>query len=287
MKISSDKAVLITGASSGIGEATARLFLQKGFTVYATARRVETLSRLESEGARVLPLDVTEEDTLCAAVQRVEAEVGAVGVLVNNAGYGLNGPLEELSLADVQRQFETNVFGLLRLSQLVLPAMRRAGRGRIVNVGSVGGSFTAPGAGAYHATKYAVEALSDALRMETAPFGVHVALVKPTGVRTAFAGKIADTLPQTGDDSPYRFFKENFVRVVDDMFAPNAPGIATAEEVARVILRAATEPNPRARYVAGGSGHVYLFLRRILSDRAWDALMARQFPILAPTRSGA
>lgn len=278
----SETTVLITGSSSGIGEASARLFLREGFAVYATARRVQTVAHLEREGARTLPLDVCDENSMVAAVRAVESEHGRVDILVNNAGYGLNGPLEELALADVRRQFETNVFGLLRLSQLVLPAMRRAGSGRIVNVGSVGGSFTAPGAGAYHATKHAVESLSDALRMEVASFGVRVALIKPTGVRTAFADKVAGTLPQTGTDSPYYFFKQNFVHVVNAMFAPKSPEITTPEEVARVIYRAATEPRPRARYVAGASGHAYLLLRRLLSDSAWDALMARQFPATAP-----
>lgn len=274
--------VLITGASSGIGAATASLFLERGYHVYATARNVETLHDLRERGARILPLDVVAEDSLRAAVEAVEAEAEQVDILINNAGYGLNGPLEELALPDVRAQFETNVFGLLRLSQLVLPGMRRAGRGRIINVGSVGGSFTAPGAGAYHATKYAVEALSDALRMEVRPFGVDVVIVKPTGVHSAFGGKVAASLPDNGADSAYFFFKQNFVRVVETMFAGNAAGIISPEEVARVLLRAAEDKHPRSRYVAGASGYAYLFLRRILSDNAWDALMARQFPVLPP-----
>lgn len=181
---------------------------------------------------------------------------------------------------DIRREFETNVFGLVRMAQLVLPGMRRKGAGRIVNVGSVGGSFTAPGAGAYHASKYAVEAFSDALRMETAPFGVCVALVKPTGVRTPFFDKINGTLPDTGPDSPYAFFKENFARITARMASGPGYGLVTAEQVARVILRAAEDRRPRARYIAGSSGRAYLAMRRLLSDRAWDAMMAAQFPVL-------
>ncbi len=199
---SEKRVALITGASSGIGKAAAMAFVRAGFVTYATARRPETLAALEAAGCHALPLDVTDEASMVAAVRAVEDAHGAVDILVNNAGYGLNGPLEELPMDDVRRQFETNVFGLLRMSQLVLPGMRQHGGGRIINVGSMGGEFTTPGAGAYHASKYAVESLSDALRVEVRPFGVQVALVQPTGVHTAFGGKVVETLPQTGSDSP-------------------------------------------------------------------------------------
>ena len=160
------KTVLITGASSGIGYATAQVLARAGYTVYASARKVEALKSLEALGCRPLQLDATLERSRVDAVRQIEAEHGAVDILVNNAGYGLSGVVEELELEALRREFETNVFGLVRLSQLVLPAMRAKGWGRIVNVGSAGGSFTAPGVGAYHASKYAVEAFSDALRME-------------------------------------------------------------------------------------------------------------------------
>ena len=155
-KTASQKTVLITGASSGIGYATAQTLVRAGYTVYASARKPESLKALERLGCRSLPLDVTLERSRLEAVRQIEAECGAVDGLVNNAGYGLNGPVEELDLDALKLEFETNVFGLVRLSQLVLPGMRSKGWGRIVNVGSVGGSFTAPSAGAYHASKYAV-----------------------------------------------------------------------------------------------------------------------------------
>jgi NAD(P)-dependent dehydrogenase (short-subunit alcohol dehydrogenase family) len=279
------KVALVTGASSGIGRATARALAAEGAVVYATARRQYGVAGLEAEGLRGFRLDVTDEGSMFEAVRRVEAEHGAVDVLVNNAGYGLNGPAEELRMDDVRREFETNVFGLLRMGQLVLPGGR--GYGRIVNVGSVGGTFVAPGAGAYHASKYAVEALSDALRMEVGAFGVDVVLVQPTGVHTPFAAKINATMPDTGPESPYAAFKENMARTTERMFSGGGYGIVEAEDVAAVIVRAAGTRRPRARYKVGASAHVYTWMRRLLTDRAWDALMARQFPMTLPAREAA
>src|SRR3954454_21068556 len=166
------RAVLVTGCSSGIGRATAERLAVRGYTVYATARRPEAIADLEARGCRVLALDVTDEDSMQAAVATVVDEQGAVGALVNNAGYSQSGAIEEVPLDEVRRQFETNVFGLVRMCQLVLPGMRAQGHGRIVNVSSMGANFTFPGGGFYHATKSAVEAISDALRFEVKHFGI-------------------------------------------------------------------------------------------------------------------
>jgi NADP-dependent 3-hydroxy acid dehydrogenase YdfG len=171
--------VLITGCSSGIGFATAQAFARGGATVFASARRPETLTSLTGEGVQTLALDVLEDDSMRAAVSEVEARCGAIDVLVNNAGYALQAPVEEANLDDVRRQFETNVFGLVRLTQLVLPAMRQQRSGRVINLSSMGGRFTFPGGGFYHATKHAVESLSDALRLELAPFGICVVVIEP------------------------------------------------------------------------------------------------------------
>src|SRR5450756_99005 len=171
--------ILISGCSSGIGAATAASLVQAGHTVYATARKTETLADLKALGAHPLALDVTSEDSMLAAVKTVEAEHGQVGTLINNAGFAEYGPIEESDLDRVRAMFDTNVFGLARLTQLVLPAMRRARSGRIVNIGSMGGRMTFPIGGYYHATKYAVEAISDALRVEVKPFGIDVILVEP------------------------------------------------------------------------------------------------------------
>src|SRR5918995_2140526 len=180
------KAVLITGCSSGIGWTTAKHLSDVGWRVYATARNVEKIAPLGESGCRLLALDVTDEESMRAAVEEVERAEGAVGALVNNAGYSQSGAVETVPLDDVRRQFDTNVFGLLRMCQLVLPGMRREGRGRIVNVSSMGGKLTFPGGGVYHATKYAVEALSDAMRFEVAGFGVDVVVIEPGLIRTSF-----------------------------------------------------------------------------------------------------
>ena len=181
------RTVLITGCSTGIGRACAQRLAGAGHTVYATARRLESVEDLKAAGCRTLALDVTDEASMTAAVQAIEAEAGAVGALVNNAGYSQSGAIETLSMDDLRRQFETNVFGLVRMTQLVLPGMRAAGFGRIVNMSSMGGNFVFPGGGAYHATKYAVEAISDALRFEVKGFGIGVTVIQPGAIRTEFA----------------------------------------------------------------------------------------------------
>ena len=271
------KVALVTGASSGIGRAAARALEAEGAVVYATARRPERLADLGTEGLRTLALDVTDEGSMAAAVRAVEAEHGAVDVLVNNAGYMQSGALEEVCLNAVREEFEVNVFGMLRLSQLVLPAMRERGSGRIVNVGSVGGLFTAPGAGAYHMSKYAVEALSDALRYEVKSFGVDVILVQPTGVRTPFMETPTALIPE--NEGPYAAFNENYNAGVKAMFAEGTRGIVSAEDVAGAIVEVAGAARPRARYKVGLGAHVIPRVRRLLGDRAWDAAMAWQFPM--------
>ncbi len=273
------RTALVTGASSGIGRATARALAGQGMIVHATARCPEARGELEAEGFHALRLDVTDEASMTEAVRSIEERHGAVDVLVNNAGYGLNGPTEELDLDDLRREFETNVFGLLRMAQLTLPGMRNRGFGRIINVGSIGGTFTAPGAGAYHASKYAVEAISDAMRMEVKTFGVDVVLIQPTGVHTQFAAKINATMRDTGPGSPYSAFKDQMALTTERMFSGNGYGIVQAEDVARAIVGAASADRPRTRYKVGLSAHLYSGIRRLLPDRAWDALMARQFPM--------
>jgi short-subunit dehydrogenase len=268
--------VLVTGCSSGIGRATALALLRGPHPVWATARRVASLDDLAAAGARVLPLDVTDETSMVTAVRRVEEEHDTVGGLVNNAGYGEYGPLEEVPLDAVRRQFETNVFGLLRLTQLVLPGMRRAGSGRVVNVSSMGGRMTLPGGGVYHASKYAVEALSDALRFETRGFGIAVSVVAPGPVRTAFAEE-ATAVP-TGD-GPYA----GFMRGVAERNAvayerPDARGTLDAEDVAAVIVTALDATRPRARYPVGVVSRQLVGARKLLPTAVWDAGLRRQYP---------
>ena len=278
---SASRTVLVTGSSSGIGRATAGRFVGAGWTVYATARRPEALADLAAAGAATLPLDVLDEDSMRFAVDRVTAEQGGVDVLVNNAGYGLQAPVEEAPMDEVRRQFETNVFGLVRLTQLVLPGMRAAGSGCIVNLSSMGGRFTFPGGGFYHATKHAVESLSDALRLEVASFGVRVVVVEPGPVLTEFGTTALGTL--AGSDSvasgPYADFRARLARAYADAYSGENRLLASSpERVAAVIVRAATARRPRPRYVVGPVARVLVTSRRVLPDRAFDALVRSSFP---------
>ena len=267
------KIVLITGASSGIGEAAAKFFAANGFTTYVTARKTASLATLLPLGCRPLALDVTDEASMQACIATILAETGTIDVLVNNAGYGQNGVVEELPMDALRKQFETNVFGLLRMCQLVLPTMRANHSGRIINIGSAGGDFTAPGASAYHATKYALEAFTDGLRAEVRAFGVEVSLVKPGGVWTEFTTAMNDTYPAPMPDSPYLAFREGFKKMTDTMFARDSrAGILTPEQVAAAIYRAATAPHPHTRYRVGIFAKVAPRIFGMIPDRLRDTM---------------
>ncbi len=280
------KAVLITGCSSGIGRATAERLAGNGWTVYATARRPESIEDLGSVGCKLLALDVCDEASMRVAVTAVEQAEGAVGVLVNNAGYSQSGPVEEVPLDSVRRQFETNVFGLVRMIQLVLPGMRGQGFGRIVNVSSMGGKLTFPGFGFYHATKYSVEAISDALRFEVRPFGVHVAVIEPGLIKTRFgetaAGSVSYPAPE---DGPYAAFNRALVKQTAGAYEGAMSRLAAGPEaVAKKIEKAISSRRPRTRYPVTASARILMTQRRLLPDRAWDAVMRSQ--IKAPKAGG-
>lgn len=283
------KAVLITGCSSGIGRATAERLAGAGMIVYATARRLESIADLERRGCRLLACDVTDEASMVAAVRAVEQAEGAVGALVNNAGYSQSGAIESVAMDQVRRQFDTNVFGLIRMTQLVLPAMRRQGWGRIVNLSSMGGKLTFPGGGLYHASKYAVEALSDALRFEVQGFGVDVVVIEPGLIKTGFAdaavGAMGEAEKDDGGGGPYAAFN----RAVADGTAgayegPTARLGGGPETVAAAIEKAITKKRPRTRYPVTPSARFLMTQRRLLPDRAWDKFVGTQFP--SPGRGG-
>ncbi len=269
--------VLVTGCSTGIGRAVVEDLLRQGHTVWATARRPDTLSDLADRGAHVTALDVTDEASMSSAVAEVEAAHGAVGTLVNNAGYGEYGAVEEVDMDKVRAMFETNVFGLARMCQLVLPGMRRAGKGRIINIGSMGGRFTFPLGGYYHATKYAVEALTDALRMEVKAFGVDVALVEPGVTRSSFVEKTGDSDGMVGErDSPYAAVRASVARSNNEAYT-NRMMSASAESVAQVVSSAVAADRPRSRYLLTPAAKVMAATHSVAGDRVWDRLMARQF----------
>lgn len=268
--------VLITGCSSGIGAATATRLAEAGLLVYATARRVDTLAGLAELGCRTLALDVTDEQSMRTAVDTVAAEHGHVAALVNNAGYGEYGAVEEVALDRVRAQFDTNVFGLARLCQLVLPGMRAAAGGRIVNVSSMGGRLVFPLGGYYHASKYAVEALTDALRYEVAPFGVAVTLVEPGLIRTGFGATASGTLTSaTAVTSPYHDLATEIDRQMALTYrSPLATG---PQRVAGAVHRALTARRPPHRVVVTPAAKALVHARRLLGSRAWDACLRLQF----------
>jgi NADP-dependent 3-hydroxy acid dehydrogenase YdfG len=275
--------VLITGCSSGIGAATAGYLADRGHLVYASARRVETLEPLVAKGCHTLALDVTDEGSMSAAVAAIENEHGALGALVNNAGYSQSGALESIPLEEIRRQFETNVFGLIRMCQLVLPGMRSAGAGRIVNIGSMGGKLTFPGGGVYHATKYSVEALSDALRFEVQGFGVRVVLIEPGLITTEFAKTAVSSVDATADDGPYAAFNKTVGERTEGAYrGPLAKLGGGPEAVAKVIARALESRRPKARYTVTPSASLAIAQRRLVSDRMWDRAMRTQFPVPKP-----
>jgi NAD(P)-dependent dehydrogenase (short-subunit alcohol dehydrogenase family) len=276
------KAVLITGCSTGIGRATASRLARSGWKVYASARRPDTIADLRDAGCNTLELDVTDEDSMRAAVEAVERAEGAVGVLVNNAGYSQGGAVETVPIDAVRRQFETNVFGLVRLTQLVLPKMRAQRWGRIVNLGSMGGRLSFPGGAHYHATKYALEALSDALRFELRGFGIDVILLEPGLITTEFGRAATAAIAEATDGAqtgPYARFNATVGAVTAGAYeGPMRRLGGGPDRVAKVIERAIGRSHPPARITITPSAKVMIGLRRLLGDRAWDAMMRRQFP---------
>lgn len=264
------RVAFVTGASTGIGFESALRLRKAGLLVYAGARRVERMEPLRAAGIKVLSLDVTEEDSMRSAVDLILAEEGRIDVLVNNAGYGSYGSLEEVPLDEGRRQFEVNVFGLARMSQLVVPVMRAAGSGRIVNVSSIGGKMYEPLGAWYHASKFAVEGLSDSLRLELKPHGIDVAIIEPAGTDTEWGTIAGEGLLAVSGQGPYR---EQALVVAAALASTSGTALSThPRTVAGAVLHAATARRPRTRYPVGRGARTILGLRRILPDRAFDAV---------------
>jgi NAD(P)-dependent dehydrogenase (short-subunit alcohol dehydrogenase family) len=275
------RSVLITGCSTGIGRATAERLARGNWIVYATARRPDSIADLADKGCRTLQLDVTDEASMRSAVEHIEREHGAVGALVNNAGYAVEGALETTPMDDVRRQFETNVFGLVRLCQLVLPGMRAQRWGRIVNISSVGGKLTFPGGAFYHASKHAVEALSDALRFEVAGFGIAVSVVEPGLIKTAFGDTATASTHAT--EGPYAAFNAAVHETVGGAYEGMMGRLAAGPDaVARVIERAITSAHPQSRYRVTFGARFMLTTRKLLPDRVFDTFLRTQFPRPTP-----
>src|SRR6185312_13898100 len=249
------KVALVTGASSGIGEHTAQALQANGFVVYAVARRLEPMRTLAELGVTTFSLDVTDDASMVAGIERIIAEQGRIDVLINNAGYGYYGAVEDVPIAEARRQFEVNVFGLARLVQLVTPQMRAQGSGRIINVSSIGGKFYEPLGGWYHAAKFAVEGLSDCLRLELRPFGIDVVLIEPATIRTEWNAIARQNLQDNSAGSAYANLASSVTRV---MALVDRRGLSSGPRVvARKIVKAASTARPRSRYPVGlGAGSI-------------------------------
>lgn len=267
------KTALVTGASSGIGEATVRALLKDGYEVFAGARRLERMAALEPLGARRVFLDLAEDASIVAAVETITKETGRLDVLVNNAGYACLGALEDVPLTEARLQFEVCLFGLARLCQLALPIMRSQRAGCIVNVGSMAGRFGEPFGAWYHAAKFAVEGLSDCLRMEAAPFGVRVILVEPGTIRTEFGRIAGESLIRASGETAYAPYARRHAKMLAWNKSSKVP--SSPEGVATTIARAIRGGRPRARYPTGAAARPMLFLRHIAPDWLFDRLMWR------------
>ena len=265
------KVAIVTGASSGIGAVTAQRLLDAGYKVYAGARRVERMQALEAAGAVTKALDVTSADSIHSFVDAVIAAEGRVDVLVNNAGYGSYGAVEDVAMDEARRQFEVNVFGLAAMTNAVLPAMRAQRSGKIIHIGSVGGKLWSVLGGWYQATKYALEGLADCTRNELRPFGIDVVLIEPGGIKSEWREITIKNIRETSGNGPYAPIAAaaaKFFEGIDSMEAE-------PKLVADVIVKAAESERPKARYVVPGNAKIMLFMKAITTDRMFDKLWSK------------
>jgi len=262
---------LVTGASAGIGEVTARQLIADGYIVYAAARRVEKMRPLEEAGARPLAMDVTKDAQVVAGMDQIIADCGRIDVLVNNAGYGSYGAIEEVPMSEARYQFEVNVFGLARLIQLALPHMRQQRSGKIVNISSMGGKVYEALGGWYHATKFAIEGLSDCLRLELAEFGIDVIVIQPGGIMTDWGDIAADKLLAVSNDSAYTQQVQRQAKVL--RYSESRMPLSKPEVVAETISQALKSRRPSPRYATGYGAKLILLIRKWASDRMMDWVM--------------
>ena len=269
------KTVLITGASAGIGKETAKQLLKEGYTVYAVARRTDKMQDLEALGAIALAMDITKEADVVRVVQTITEKSGGVDVLVNNAGFGSYGAMEDTTIDDARYQFEVNLFGLARLTQLVLPYMREKKAGTIINISSVGGKIYTPLGAWYHATKHALEGWSDCLRLEVAQFGINVVIVEPGGIKTEFVEVLTEPLLQRSGNSAYAKMANSVAKETEEMYGPKGKA-SDPSVISELISRIIKTKNPKTRYAKGYMSWLVLFLRRWVSDRMFDRIILSQ-----------
>jgi NAD(P)-dependent dehydrogenase (short-subunit alcohol dehydrogenase family) len=266
------KVALVTGASAGIGAATALLLAANGYTVYGAARRVEKIEALNSAGVNSIPMDVSNDASMVRAVEQIMAEQGRIDVLINNAGFGSYGAIEDVPMEDARYQLEVNVIGLARLCQLVLPHMRQNKSGKIVNITSIGGKMGTPLGGWYHASKFAVEGLSDSLRLEAKPFGIDVIIIEPGGVKTEWGGIAFDSAVKTSGKTVYG----DLVNKAKGVYAKTEVHNVAPIEIAELIKKAIEARKPKPRYAKGYLAGPTLWAKRWLSDSLFDNVIMSQ-----------
>ncbi len=266
------KVVLITGASSGMGKSTAHILHEQGYIVYGAARRTDKMKDLEEKGIQVISLDLTNDESMVSAVNEILEKEGRIDILINNAGYGSYGSVEEVSMEEARRQFEVNIFGLARLTQLIIPSMREHKYGRIVNISSMGGKIYTPFGAWYHATKHALEGWSDSLRLELKPFGIDVVVVEPGGIQTEWGGIAMDNLMKTSGNGPYA---DSVQKVIKGM-EKTAKSLTHVDVLGKEIAKAATDKKPKNRYVKGYMAKPAIAIRKWFGDRFFDKMLASQ-----------
>ena len=265
------KTVLVTGASAGIGKATAIYLAQNGYNVYGAARRIEKMQDLKIYGIKPISLDVTKDESIVACVEQISKEAGSIDILINNAGFGSSGAIEDVSMEDARYQLEVNVFGAMRLTQLVLPKMRQNKYGKVINISSIGGKIAFPMAGWYHASKFALEALSDSLRLEVKAFGIDVIVIEPSGIKSEWADVANQTLKRTSANTIYKEMADSLEKLnASDNFP--APIV-----IAKLIKESIEAKSPKTRYSGGSNAKQILMARKIVSDKMLDKIIMNQF----------
>lgn len=268
------KTALVTGASSGIGRAIATSLIEQGYRVFVAARRVEKMRDLEKMGATAIAMDISKEEEIVAAVEQIERETDGLDILVNNAGFGLYGAVEDVSIEEARYQFEVNLFGLGRLTQLVLPQMRRKKSGRIINISSMGGRMYTPLGAWYHATKHALEGWSDALRLEVQPFGIDVVVIQPGIIGTEFGDHVADPILERSGDGSYADMARRVANATQEFYAKGRTSPPSV--IANTVLRALNARRPKTRYVAGKMARPLMMIRKWFGDRVFDRVIMAQ-----------
>lgn len=268
-----NKVALVTGASSGIGQMTAKKLAQKGFIVYAAARRIEKMENLKQDGIIPIYLDLTKEETIQQCVQQIFKEAGRIDVLINNAGYGSYGAIENVSIEEAKRQFEVNLFGMASLIQLVIPSMRKSHYGKIVNVSSMGGKIWTKFGGWYHATKFAVEGFSDCLRMELSEFGIDVIVIEPGGVKTDWGIIAAKHLQETSQGSVYEKQAKDAAEGMIKNYSGNH--LTKPEKIADVICKSVLKKRPKTRYLVGFMAKPMVLTHKLFGDRVYDWILRK------------